>query len=304
VIELDSVTKHFGPSKALRGVSFCVPTGCVLGLIGPNGSGKTTALRLILGLLEPTSGRLRVFGEPPTGTTADRIGYLPEERGLYRRMSVRDVLVYYARLKDVQPSQADIDGWLERLGIGRFIDTEVQHLSKGTAQKVQLIATVLHRPELVILDEPFSGLDPVSQDLVRRVIGELSASGATVILSTHDMPVAERMCDSVVMLHQGHKVLDGPLPSMDRGQLATIKVVVADGMPDVGLLPGVREVVASGTEHELVLLPGAEPDRILGVLMRHCEVVRFELARPSLHDVFLRLAARRLGSVPPQVGHA
>jgi len=304
VIELDRVSKHFGARKALRSVSFRVPAGSIVGLIGPNGSGKTTVLRLILGLLEPSAGSLRVFGETPSERTADRIGYLPEERGLYRRMSVRQVLSYYCRLKDVRPRARDVDRWLERLGVQAFADAEVQHLSKGTAQKVQLITALLHRPDLVILDEPFSGLDPVSHDLVRRVIGEIAAEGKTVILSTHDMPVAERTCHNVVMLHQGHKVLDGSVRSLEQGSLTGIKVAVADGPPRLELLPGVTEVIESGGEYELVLEPGADPQLILGALTRHCDLVRFELSRPSLHDVFLRLASQRLGSVPPQVGHA
>ncbi|MEN9579552.1 MAG: hypothetical protein RJA70_2561, partial [Pseudomonadota bacterium] len=207
-VEFKSVSKKFGGQPALSRFSFAAESGKVLGLLGPNGSGKTTTLRLILNLFYPDEGQLSVLGAAPSSSTSDRIGYLPEERGLYRRMRVTEVVTYYARLKGARPSRAEIDEWLERLGVAEFKHKRVQELSKGTAQKIQFIATVIHRPALLILDEPFSGLDPKSREQLRQVVHQVIATGTSVILSTHDMVEAENLCDRFVMLSRGQKVLD------------------------------------------------------------------------------------------------
>ena len=305
VIEFDQVEKGFGSHKALRGVSFTVPAGTMFGLIGPNGSGKTTALRLMLGLLEPSAGQLRVFGDTPSERLADRIGYLPEERGLYPRMSVRDAILYYARLKGAEPSSRALDTWLDRFEIRKLQSTLVGALSKGNAQKVQFIAAVLHEPELLILDEPSSGLDPSSQEQMRRVISRYAAEGRSVILSTHDLGWAERMCQSVVMLHQGRKVLDQQARGASARDRASIKVSVAGVLPALSELPGVTGIVESDGYHRLMLGPDADPQRILAVLMQRTVLSHFELAQPSLHETFMQLATLRHGSVPPPgIGHA
>ena len=305
LIEFDEVQKEFGSHKALRGVSFTVPAGTMLGLIGPNGSGKTTALRLMLGLLEPSAGQLRVFGATPSDVLADRIGYLPEERGLYPRMSVRDAILYYARLKGAEPSSRALDTWLDRFEIRKLQGTLVGALSKGNAQKVQFIAAVLHEPELLILDEPSSGLDPSGQEQMRRVISRYAAEGRSVILSTHDLGWAERMCQSVVMLHQGRKVLDRQARGAPAAERASIKVSVAGVLPALSQLPGVTAIVESDGYHRLMLGPDADPQRILAVLIQHSHLSHFELAQPSLHETFLQLATPLHGSVPPPgIGHA
>jgi len=305
MIEFDQVEKGFGSHKALRGVSFTVPAGTMFGLIGPNGSGKTTALRLMLGLLEPTAGQVRVFGATPSERSADRIGYLPEERGLYPRMSVRDAILYYARLKGAEPSSRALDGWLDRFEIRKLQSTLVGALSKGNAQKVQFIAAVLHEPELLILDEPSSGLDPSSQEQMRRVISRYAAEGHTVVLSTHDLSWAERMCQSVVMLHQGRKVLDRQGRGAPAAERASIKVCVAGVLPALSELPGVTAILERDGYHRLMLGADADPQRILAVLIAHSHLSHFELAQPSLHETFLQLATPRHGSVPPPgIGHA
>src|SRR5437879_282937 len=213
-VVIDHVTKSFGDHIAVNDLSLEVPTGSIYGFIGPNGSGKTTTLRMILRILHPDSGHIRVLEEESFAAANDRIGYLPEERGLYKQMKVRDLLRFYAELKGFRDSKPAIARWLEQLGLADWAGKKIETLSKGMAQKGQFIATVIARPELVILDEPFSGLDPVNLEVLRKAILDLNHEGATVIFSTHDMGVAEKMCDFVFMIYKGKKVLDGTLESI------------------------------------------------------------------------------------------
>src|SRR5262249_15431791 len=210
-VEIEHVTKTFGQHTAVADLSLAVPEGKIYGFIGPNGSGKTTTLRMIMRILHPDSGEIAVLGEHSLSAATDRVGYLPEERGLYKQMRVREVLRFYAALKGLRDSKAAIDTWLERMNLTGWADKKVDALSKGMAQKVQFIATVVAKPELVILDEPFSGLDPVNMEVLREAVLDLRREGATVIFSTHDMGVAEKMCDFIFMIYQGKKVLDGTL---------------------------------------------------------------------------------------------
>src|ERR1700756_3693021 len=210
-VQIHQVTKTFGEHTAVDDLSLEVPSGTVYGFIGPNGSGKTTTLRMIMRILHPDRGEISVLGEHSLGAANDRVGYLPEERGLYKKMKVRDILRFYAELKGFRNSRDAIDGWLERMGLTDWAAKKVEALSKGMAQKVQFIATVIARPELVILDEPFSGLDPINMEVLRDAVLDLCRDGATVIFSTHDMGVAEKMCDFIFMIYKGRKVLDGRL---------------------------------------------------------------------------------------------
>src|SRR4051812_25599282 len=211
---IDRVTKTFGAHTAVDDLSLQVPAGSIYGFIGPNGSGKTTTLRMIMRILHPDRGSIRVLGEHRLGAANDRVAYLPEERGLYRQMKVRDVLRFYAELKGCRHSSPLIDAWLERMGLGAWAGKKIEALSKGMAQKVQFIATVVARPELVLLDEPFSGLDPVNAEVLREAVLDLRRQGSTVIFSTHDMGMAEKMCDFIFMIYQGRKVLDGTLEAI------------------------------------------------------------------------------------------
>src|SRR5215813_13130351 len=192
-VEIDHVTKTFGAHTAVDDLTLAVPTGSIYGFIGPNGSGKTTTLRMIMRILHPDRGTIRVLGETSLGAANDRVTYLPEERGLYKTMKVRDILRFYAELKGFRDSRADVAAWLERLGLAGWAGKKVEALSKGMAQKVQFIAAVIARPELVLLDEPFSGLDPVNAEVFREAVLDLRRQGATVIFSTHDMNMAEKM---------------------------------------------------------------------------------------------------------------
>jgi ABC-2 type transport system ATP-binding protein len=294
-VELENVTKTFGQHTAVSNLTLSVPAGTIYGFIGPNGSGKTTTLRMIMRILHPDNGSIMVLGERSLRAANDRVGYLPEERGLYKRMKVREVLRFYAALKGLYDSQAAITSWLERMGLSAWADKRVEALSKGMAQKVQFIATVVARPELVILDEPFSGLDPVNAEVLRDAVLNLKRDGATVIFSTHDMGVAERMCDFIFMIHKGQKVLDGTLDSIQESYGQDIVRVRLEGNgATLGELPGVLKVGDFGRLQELRLHEGADVQRLLAALMTRGKVRHFEVAHPSLQDIFVRIAGVQL----------
>ena len=295
-VEIRDITKIFGAVTAVDGLSLDVPAGSVYGFIGPNGSGKTTTLRMIMNILYPDSGSIRVLGEERHAASVDRIGYLPEERGLYRKMKVRDVLRFYGNLNNGSDVHGDVDSWLERLDLTEWANKHVEALSKGMSQKVQFIAAVAHRPELVILDEPFTGLDPVNLDVLQQAVLDLRASGTTVIFSTHDMNTAEAMCDFVFMIFQGRKVLDGTLADVqDRYGTDTIRARIDGDATRLHGLPGVERVTDRGQTQELRLESGADSQEVLAAIMSRARVTHFELGRPSLHDIFVRIAGPGAG---------
>ena len=301
VVEIRDVTKTFDEHTAVDDLSLSVPKGSIYGFIGPNGSGKTTTMRMIMGIFYPDQGDINVFGENHHGARSHRIGYLPEERGLYRKMKVRDVLRFYGGLKAGHSVNREVDFWLEKLELTKWADAKVETLSKGMSQKVQFIGTVVAEPELVILDEPFSGLDPVNLDVIRQAVLELKARETTVIFSTHDMNVAETMCDFILMIHKGKKVLDGTLSSIQDSYGHDTIRVNCEGGPDImENLPGVDRIRNFGQMQELHITDGADPQQIISTLMTRARVQRFEITRPSLHDIFVRIAKVENG----EVGHA
>jgi ABC-2 type transport system ATP-binding protein len=309
-VTIEHVTKTFGPHTAVADLSLDVPSGCIYGFIGPNGSGKTTTLRMIMRILLPDSGVIRVLGQEHPATRGrasvlDRVAYLPEERGLYKQMKVRDILRFYAELKGCRDPGPAIDAWLERLDLAAWAGKKVEALSKGMAQKVQFIGTVVSRPELVLLDEPFTGLDPVNAEVLRAAILDLRRDGTTVIFSTHDMAVAEKMCDRIFMIFKGRKVLDGTLEQIqDTYGEDTVRILLEDGA-SLGDVPGVSRATDFGRWQELRLAPGADPQEVLARLMQRGRVRHFELGRPTLHDVFVRIAGPQAGPAPgEEVGHA
>ncbi len=294
-VVLRHVSKTFGEHNAVDDLSLSVPTGSVYGFIGPNGSGKTTTLRMVMRILHPDRGEIEVLGERSRDAATDRVGYLPEERGLYKQMKVRDVLSYYAELKGMRKSRAAIDSWLARLDLAAWANKQVQALSKGMAQKVQFIAAVVTHPELILLDEPFSGLDPVNMDVLRDAMLELRREGATIIFSTHDMAVAEKMCDAIFMIYQGRKVLDGTLQNvLDSHGEDTIRVRLGNDSPSLHELPGVESVTNFGKSQELRLSHGADPQLVLSALVDRVRVLQFEVTRPTLHDIFVRIAGPQI----------
>ncbi len=290
-VEIEHVTKSFGSHVAVDDLSLHVPTGSIYGFIGPNGSGKTTTLRMIMRILHPDQGVIQVLGETGLGAATDRVGYLPEERGLYKQMKVRDVLRFYAELKGLRRSKSSIDDWLERLCLTEWAGKKVEALSKGMSQKVQFIAAVIAKPELVLLDEPFSGLDPVNAEVLRAEVLNLRRQGATIIFSTHDMAMAERMCDFIFMIYQGRKVLDGTLQSIRETYGSdTVRVRLEGNGVAMADLPGVLKVWDFGHWKELRLDRGADPQALLAALLPRGRVCHFELAQPSLEDIFKRIA--------------
>lgn len=293
VVELHSVSKTFGAHRAVQDLSLLVPQGSIYGFIGPNGSGKTTTIRMIMHIYhpDPGTGRIVVLGEETYGAANDRIGYLPEERGLYKKMKVRDLLRFYAELKGRRDFKRAADDWLERMGLAAWAAKKVETLSKGMAQKVQFIAAVIAEPELVILDEPFSGLDPVNADVLREAVLDLRRAGSTIIFSTHDMAVAEKMCDAIFMIYRGEKVLDGALDDIQaRYGQDTLRVRMEGAAADLRRLPHVEKVADFGRYQELRLAEGADTQEILHALVQLGRVEHFERTRPSLHDIFVRIA--------------
>lgn len=306
VVDIDRVTKTFGSVIAVSDLSLTVPKGSICGFIGPNGSGKTTTLRMIMRIHHPDPGvgSIRVLGLENQSAANDRVGYLPEERGLYKKMKVRDLLGFYAELKGYRDFKVAVNEWLDRLGLADWADRKVETLSKGMAQKVQFISAVVHQPDLVILDEPFSGLDPVNLNVMREAVLDLRRRGATVILSTHDMSVAEQMCDFIFMIFRGKKVLDGTLEAIqaDYGQ-NTLRVGVDCDDLNLESIDGVENVVDLGHLKDLRVHKSVDTQQVLAALLRQGRVTHFEVTRPSLHDIFVRIAgpeARTPNDTAPQ----
>ncbi len=290
-VELEGVSKTFGSQCAVKPMDLRVPTGSIFGFIGPNGSGKTTTMRMILRIYQPDQGVVRVLGQETGDAADDRVGYLPEERGLYRRMTVKRVLRYFAKLKGLAKPDPDIDRWLKDLGCEEWHRKRIDQLSKGMAQKIQFIAAVVANPKLLILDEPFSGLDPVNMEVLRDAVLRLRGSGTTIIFSTHDMTMAEQLCDRVCMIFKGAKVLDDSIAAIKREHgVPTLRIRMSEPSSCPASIPGVEQQIAKGDDRLLVLSPEADKRAILNELLMHGEVEHFELVQPSLHDIFVRIA--------------
>lgn len=290
-VEIDQVTKQFGTHVAVNNLSLTVPQGSIYGFIGPNGSGKSTTMRMIMRIIMPDSGHLKVLGEENWDAANDRVNYLPEERGLYKQMKVRDLLRFFAAMKGCKDVENEIRTWLERMSLSDWANKRVQTLSKGMAQKVQFIGAVISKPELVLLDEPFSGLDPVNAVVLRDAVLELRKSGTTVIFSTHDMTVAEKMCDVIFMIHKGKKVLDGTLDSI-QNVYGTDTIRVKGNDLQLQGLPGVTNVDDHGRYQELRLDPKADSRAVLRQLTQSGTLQHFEITKPSLQDIFMRIVGK------------
>ena len=293
---LEGVTKRFSGHTAVDRLDLEIPRGSIYGLLGPNGSGKTTTIRMIMGILLPDEGRVSLFGADPDRSRRHKVGYLPEERGVYKKMTVIELLVFLDEIRGVRRKLAKdrAGAWLERLELGAWANRRLEDLSKGMQQKVQFISTVLHEPELLILDEPFSGLDPINQDVLEAIVLELHAKGATILFSTHLMEQAERLCERVCLISRSRCVLEGDLKELRRSERSGVVAVAFEG-PDAWLDgPEVarREPTPGGVH--LVLTEGADPQAILrrGVA-GGVEIHRFELVEPRLHEIFVRHAGGR-----------
>ena len=305
IVAIDRIAKRFADHVAVADLSLRVPRGAVYGLLGPNGAGKTTTIRMIMNITIPDEGTIELFGDRMGGRHhSARIGYLPEERGLYRKMRVRDMLVFLAEAKGVSRATggAKADEWLRRLDLSEWGPRKVEELSKGMQQKVQFIGTMLHEPELLILDEPFSGLDPINQQVLRDIVVHLSRSGKTIIFSTHQMDVAEKICDHVCIIARGRKVLDGGLAEVKRVHGGTyVAVAFEDATAGAGAMRAVSDLVAaaddSGVFAELKLKDGVDPQTVLEQLMKTgVRIRRFERIEPSLNRIFLEKAGPEAAS--------
>jgi ABC-2 type transport system ATP-binding protein len=314
VVAVEGIAKRFSGHVAVADLSLQVPKGAVYGLLGPNGAGKTTTIRMIMNITIPDEGTIALFGDRMGGRHhSARIGYLPEERGLYRKMRVRDMLVFLAEAKGVERARggAKADEWLRRLDLAEWGPRKVEELSKGMQQKVQFIGTMLHEPELLILDEPFSGLDPINQQVLKDIVVHLSRSGTTIIFSTHQMDVAEKICDHVCIIARGRKVLDGGLAEVKRVHGGThVAVAFEDGAAGAEAMGAIADLVAaaddSGVFAELKLKEGVDPQLVLERLMKTgARIRRFERIEPSLNRIFLDKAGPdAVDAATPEVAHA
>ncbi len=291
ILAVRDVRKTFGEVRAVDGVSFTVRRGTITGLLGRNGAGKTTTIRMITGIFLPDSGQIEWLGGQVAGAGyRDHIGYLPEERGLYKQMKVVELLLFFAEIKGRKPAEVrgKIDHWLERFELTEKRDAKVEELSKGNQQKVQLIGTLLHDPDLIILDEPQSGLDPVNMVLVRQLLNDLRQEGKTILLSTHMMAEAEKMADEIVLIHRGQVVLQGSLDQVRNsfGKNTLHLEFEGDGA-FLNTLPNVTRAAVLNNAAELSLGEGADPQKILEACMPRVRLSRFEVATPSLEQIFI-----------------
>src|SRR5678816_535975 len=290
-VSIDNITKRFGDFTAVNQLSLAVYPGRIYGLLGPNGAGKTTTIRMIVNIMVPDSGRIKVFGQELTPSLQDRIGYLPEERGLYKKMKVGEQIKFFAALKNVEASEADrrIMRWLARLKLAEWKNRKAGELSKGMQQKVQFINSIVHEPDLLILDEPFSGLDPVNLELLKDVILELKASGKTIIFSTHQMEIAERICDDICLINGSRKVLEGSIREVKRGfgrhAIALRLLGGEEVLADQSL---VNKIERHSDGMEVFLAAGASAQTLLKRLIESgAQIERFEMIEPSLTNIFI-----------------
>ncbi len=289
-LELEDITKRFGTFTAVDRLSFRVPTGSIFGFLGPNGSGKTTTMRMIMSIFYPDEGQLSVLGHARSEEIKDRLGYLPEEKGLYKKMKTGEVIAYFGTLKGLAPSVAKqrAKELLEKYGLGDWHDKKCETMSKGMGQKVQLLGTLIHEPDLVILDEPFSGLDPVNMELMRDTILDMKRAGKTVLFSTHVMQQAEEICDRILLIFKGKKVLDGTLAEIKSGGPRAIKLDYEGDANFLRDLPGVERVNDAGQSAEIVLADGGDTQAFLKSIVGRLTVRRFDLREPSLHEIYVR----------------
>ncbi|MGB2842504.1 MAG: ATP-binding cassette domain-containing protein [Halobacteriota archaeon] len=286
ILDVKNLTKSFDTKIVLDNLSFEVKKGVVFGLLGPNGAGKTTIIRIILDIIRADHGEIKIFGEKFDENLKERIGYLPEERGLYQKITVLECLKYFAELKNVKKSEDKIDFWLDKVGLRDYKKKKIEGLSKGMQQKIQLVAAFIHSPELLILDEPFSGLDPINTKMVKDILLDLKREGKTIILSTHQMDQVERTCDRILMINRGKRVLYGSLAEIKSNYKESL-IVEYEG--DLGRIEGVKKINDYGKYAELSLEEDTDPQEVLKRLIEIVGVRRFEMKAPSLNEIFIEV---------------
>ncbi len=289
-ISIRAVRKAYSGHVAVKDLTIDIPRGAVFGLLGPNGAGKTTTLRMVMNVIAPDAGSIEILGHAAGSAIRDRIGYMPEERGLYQRMVVEEQLLFLAEIKGLSRTDAHrrLGPWLERLGLGEWRKRKLNELSKGMQQKAQFVATILHDPDILIMDEPMSGLDPVGASTLREALLDLRRQGKTLVLSSHQMETVERLCDAIALINRGEKLLDGPVSEVKARHGKNTVVLAFDGdgafLRD---LPAVSKVTDFGRYVEIRMEDGADPQEILRQATARLRLSRFEVVEPSLHDIFV-----------------
>jgi ABC-2 type transport system ATP-binding protein len=299
-IALRDVVKEFDGFRAVDGITLDIPAGGIFGLLGPNGAGKSTTIRMIMDIIRPDRGTILVNGRPSPQNVRNQVGYLPEERNVYKKMKVLDVLEFLGSLKGASPrdARAEAKAWLEKLEIADWADKKVEELSKGMQQKIQFAAAVLGKPPILILDEPFSGMDPVNQNLFKDRILELNKLGTTIVFSTHQMETAERLCKSIALINKGQLVLSGPLAKVKEGFGKNSVLIEYDGDGAfLAELPGVARLDGYGSYSEIRLVAGADPQAIFRAVAGRLKVTKFEIVAPTLHNIFIE----KVGATPTPI---
>ena len=294
-VEMEGICKSFGKVHAVRDLDLAISPGVVYGFLGPNGAGKTTTIRMLMNILIPDRGRMSILGHPDASQAKDRIGYMPEERGLYSKMRVADLLLYLGGIHSVAKPELKlrITQRLEEIGLAGSERRRVDELSKGNQQKLQFVSTVLHEPELLILDEPFAGLDPVNVELLRGLIGGYKQQRRTVIFSTHMMEQAERLCDRILLINSGRKVADGTLEELQsQEEVRSVLIASEDDLSFVSSLPMVQGVKINGRSVEVLLSDTHSPQELLEALVPRTRLTRFEVHQPSLEEIFIHLVGQ------------
>jgi ABC-2 type transport system ATP-binding protein len=292
---LSDVCKSFGQTRAVNDLNVTIPAGSIYGFLGPNGAGKTTTIRMMMNIIRPDSGRISLFEDGDVERAKNKIGYMPEERGLYRKMTARKVLAYFGAIKGVAKGELArrVPQWLGRMDLARWADKKVEELSRGMHQKLQFAVTAINEPQMLILDEPFSGLDPLNTDLLKDIILEMRNEGKTVIFSTHVMHEAEKLCDSILLINKGKVILDDKLTRIRSRQRSNAVCLEAEGDTSfVAELPAVAKVKAEGNRLEITLAPNADTQQLLRSLVERVRVQVFEVKVPSLHEIFVSLVGQ------------
>jgi ABC-2 type transport system ATP-binding protein len=294
-LTLDGVTKRFGQFTAVSDLSLKVPKGSIYGFLGQNGAGKTTTIRMVMSIFHQDEGTISVLGHSDASQVKDRLGYLPEEKGLYKKMKTAEIVAYFGKLKGMDKSTANLKAreLLTQYGLGDWMDKKCEAMSKGMGQKVQILGTIIHNPDLVILDEPFSGLDPVNRDMMRDTILDMKREGRTVIFSTHVMEQAEQLCDAMMMLHKSKLAFEGTVAEIKQGLDKGIRIDYDGDGSVLQQLPNQERINDNNKSAEIFLKPGSDPQDALRWLVDHLTIRSFDISEPSLHEVFVRTVEAR-----------
>ena len=299
ILKVDNIFKQFGNFKAVSGISFSVEQGAICGILGPNGAGKTTTIRMITNILMPDSGKITIFGDQLESGHQNDMGYLPEERGLYKKVKVIDQLVYFGRLKGltINDSKTKAKYWLSRLEAESWENKKIQELSKGMQQKVQFITTIMHNPRLLILDEPFSGFDPINTELFKKIIQDLRADGTTILLSTHIMEQAEQLCDSINLINKGKLLLSGSLRDVKKNYGKDTFIIEFEGSDEfLNKFTDLKFINRASNRAEFRITdPKLNPNDVLKAALDFCTVYKYEVSEPSLNELFIDVVSKQVG---------